>query len=213
MIERCAVQDLAVGAVIHLDGFDGPLTVRSAKKIKKGPDAGKLDVTLVTAAGETERVALEPHEQVAIVHTKPSAEGAQAPARKASAKASKSTGKTKVQTQAQPEPVAASQPQTPPPPATPAETDKAPQVHPATKASSTKKLSALDAAAKVLTETGAALTCQELIQLMADQGYWTSPAGKTPAATLYAALLKELKTKGTEARFRKTAPGKFAAAP
>jgi hypothetical protein len=36
-----------------------------------------------------------------------------------------------------------------------------------------------------------------------------SPAGKTPAATLYAALLRELRTKKDKARFRKTERGKF----
>src|SRR5688500_17633555 len=49
-----------------------------------------------------------------------------------------------------------------------------------------KKLSALDAAAKVLGEEGRAMTSQEMIEAMAAKGYWSSPAGKTPSATLYA---------------------------
>jgi hypothetical protein len=73
-----------------------------------------------------------------------------------------------------------------------------------------KKLSALDAAAKVLSESGQAMTCQEMIAAMAAKGYWTSPGGQTPAATLYSALLRELTTKGADARFVKTEPGKFA---
>ena len=73
-----------------------------------------------------------------------------------------------------------------------------------------RKLSALDAAAKVLGETGRAMTCPELIAAMAAKGYWTSPAGKTPAATLYAALVREIVTKRDHARFRKTGPGRFA---
>jgi hypothetical protein len=72
------------------------------------------------------------------------------------------------------------------------------------------KLSALDAAAKVLQETGQPLNCQQLIKAMADEGYWTSPAGKTPASTLYAALAHEIKTKGKDSRFVKTERGKFA---
>ena len=44
---------------------------------------------------------------------------------------------------------------------------------------------------------------------MAARGYWTSPGGKTPAATLYSALLKETRTKGTQSRFTKTGRGKF----
>jgi hypothetical protein len=71
------------------------------------------------------------------------------------------------------------------------------------------KLSALDAAAKVLQESGQPMNCQEMIQAMAVKGYWTSPAGKTPAATLYSALLRELKTKAAQARFQKTARGQF----
>ncbi len=73
-----------------------------------------------------------------------------------------------------------------------------------------KQLSALDAAAKVLGETGKAMNCQELIEVMAAQGYWKSPAGKTPSATLYASLIKEIATKGKESRFQKTDRGTFA---
>ncbi len=73
-----------------------------------------------------------------------------------------------------------------------------------------KKLSALDAAAKVLGESGQAMTTQEMIDAMALKGYWSPPGGQTPAATLYSALLRELKTKGDQARFLKAAPGRFA---
>jgi hypothetical protein len=38
----------------------------------------------------------------------------------------------------------------------------------------------------------------------AAKGYWTSPGGKTPAATLYSAILRELAHKGSDARFAKT---------
>src|SRR5467141_4973805 len=73
-----------------------------------------------------------------------------------------------------------------------------------------KPLSALDAAAQVLSEAGQPMNCQEMIAAMTAKGYWTSPAGKTPAATLYSALLREIKTKGDQARFQKTERGKFA---
>jgi hypothetical protein len=75
----------------------------------------------------------------------------------------------------------------------------------------TKKMSALDAAAKVLLEQAKSMNCQELIEEMARKKYWTSPNGATPAATLYAAILRELTTKGKEARFKKTDRGQFAA--
>jgi hypothetical protein len=74
-----------------------------------------------------------------------------------------------------------------------------------------KKMSALDAAAKVLEQKGTAMTCPELIGVMAAKGYWSSPNGKTPAATLYAGIITEIKKKGPESRFKKTAPGRFAA--
>ena len=53
-----------------------------------------------------------------------------------------------------------------------------------------KKLSALDAAARVLGESGQAMNCQEMIEAMAAKGYWSSPGGKTPGATLYTAVTK-----------------------
>jgi HB1, ASXL, restriction endonuclease HTH domain len=71
------------------------------------------------------------------------------------------------------------------------------------------KLSALDAAAKVLGESGQAMSCAELIAAMAAKGYWRSPRGRTLASTLYSALLRELQTKGANARFLRAARGKF----
>jgi hypothetical protein len=75
-----------------------------------------------------------------------------------------------------------------------------------------KKLSALDAAAKVLREMGQAMNCQELIATIAAKGYWTSPGGKTPHATLCAAMLREITIKAASSRFVKTERGKFALA-
>src|SRR5271157_4227123 len=73
-----------------------------------------------------------------------------------------------------------------------------------------KKPSALDAALRVLEEAGQPMTCQEMIAAMAAKGYWTSPGGKTPTATLYSAILRELSTKGANTRFVKTQRGQFA---
>ncbi|GIV04150.1 MAG: hypothetical protein KatS3mg015_2980 [Fimbriimonadales bacterium] len=75
-----------------------------------------------------------------------------------------------------------------------------------------KKVGCLDAAARVLSEAGRAMNCQEMIEAMAAKGYWTSPNGKTPAATLYAAILREIQAKAKDARFIKTERGKFASA-
>ena len=80
-----------------------------------------------------------------------------------------------------------------------------------TKAAGTdnQKLSALDAAAKVLAETGQPMACKEMIEAMAQKGYWSSPGGKTPASTLYSGITKEIATKGKESRFQKTDRGRF----
>ena len=74
-----------------------------------------------------------------------------------------------------------------------------------------KKLSALSAAHKVLAESHEPMNVQQMVEAMSTKGYWTSPGGKTPHATLYSAILREL-TKGDASRFVKTERGKFAAA-
>jgi hypothetical protein len=53
------------------------------------------------------------------------------------------------------------------------------------------------------------MNCKELIDTMAAKRLWTSPQGKTPHSTLYAAIAREIGTKGTEARFKKADRGKF----
>ena len=72
------------------------------------------------------------------------------------------------------------------------------------------KLSCIDAAAKVLAEAGEALSTKTMIERMAAKGYWSSPGGQTPAATLYSAILREIQKKGGESRFVKSDKGLFA---
>src|SRR5262245_13822009 len=67
MKEMREVKELAIGDAIHVDGFDEPMVVRSAKKIKKGLDAGKLEVALVAPDGEREVMAFAPEERVKVV--------------------------------------------------------------------------------------------------------------------------------------------------
>src|SRR5262245_54550800 len=74
-----------------------------------------------------------------------------------------------------------------------------------------EKLNALDAAALVPAGVPEPMSAPELIQAMADRKLWSSPKGKTPAATLSAAIGREIATKGTQARFQKTGRGRFAA--
>ena len=70
------------------------------------------------------------------------------------------------------------------------------------------KTSGLDSAAKVLQEAGQPLNCQEIVKQMLDKGLWKTD-GKTPSATIYSAIITEIKNKGAESRFRKTERGKF----
>ena len=74
-----------------------------------------------------------------------------------------------------------------------------------------KRPSGLDAAAQVLAEAGEPLNTKAMVDRMLAQGLWQTN-GKTPAATIYAAILREINTKGDAARFRKVERGKFALA-
>jgi len=81
---------------------------------------------------------------------------------------------------------------------------------PATPADGPKRLSALDAAAKVLAEAKAPLSCKQMMDAMTADGLWSpSQGGKTPANTLAAAIAAEIKKKGAAARFEKVGRGMF----
>jgi hypothetical protein len=71
-----------------------------------------------------------------------------------------------------------------------------------------KKLSCLDAAAQVLKAEGTAMNTSGMIAAVFERKLWHTDA-PTPAATLYSAILRELKTKGKDARFKKTERGQF----
>ena len=73
-----------------------------------------------------------------------------------------------------------------------------------------KRISALDAAAQVLKAASKPMRAGELITAMAEKGLWKSPGGKTPEATLYAAMMREARDKGRESRFKKIDRGQFA---
>jgi hypothetical protein len=120
------------------------------------------------------------------------------PAAKAGAKAAPK--KPRKMALASPPAIAATEPKTKP--ATAKEGKK-------TDAKPGKRMSALDAAAKVLTEAGEPMAAKAMIDAMTAKGYWTSPGGKTPHATLYSAIIREINTKGADARFKKTDRGQF----
>ncbi len=76
-----------------------------------------------------------------------------------------------------------------------------------------KPMSLLDAAAHLLSlGTGDPMRCKDIVDLAVARGLWTPGEGKTPSNTLYASILREIKTKGEASRFVKTERGKFALA-
>jgi hypothetical protein len=72
-----------------------------------------------------------------------------------------------------------------------------------------KPLSGLDAAAKVLGEAGEPMNAKAMVDAMLTKGYWVT-AGKTPHATIYAAIIREIAAKAEKSRFKKTSRGQFA---
>jgi hypothetical protein len=53
------------------------------------------------------------------------------------------------------------------------------------------------------------MTAKEMVEAAEAKGYWKSPGGKTPHATVYSAIIREITKKGSESRFCKTERGKF----
>lgn len=72
-----------------------------------------------------------------------------------------------------------------------------------------KQPSGLDLAAKVLARAGEPLAAKTIAERVIAAGWQTS--GKTPHATLYAAVTREIQTKGKDARFVKVDRGRFKA--
>ena len=76
------------------------------------------------------------------------------------------------------------------------------------KAAKEHKPSGLDAAYQVLTEAREPMRCREMVEKMITSGLWKT-GGKTPAATIYSAILREITTKGDDSRFKKAERGLF----
>ncbi|MCC6659504.1 MAG: winged helix-turn-helix domain-containing protein [Phycisphaerales bacterium] len=74
-----------------------------------------------------------------------------------------------------------------------------------------KRVSGLDAAAQVIAGAKVPMRAKEMIAEMEAKGLWKSPDGKTPEATLYAAIIREIAAKGDKARFKKHDKGVFVA--
>jgi hypothetical protein len=70
-------------------------------------------------------------------------------------------------------------------------------------------MSLLDAAAALFTVDHEPKNCKDIIAALALSGAWVSPGGKTPHATLYSAILREISVKGKASRFVRADKGKF----
>ncbi len=73
----------------------------------------------------------------------------------------------------------------------------------------TKRISGLTAAAKILAESKQPMTCRAIVEAAFEKGYWKS-GGKTPHATIYSAMIREIATKGEKSRFQRVGRGTFA---
>jgi hypothetical protein len=89
----------------------------------------------------------------------------------------------------------------------PAKREKKAKVEKTPKAS---RPSGLSAAYQVLLDAGEPLQCKAMVEKMLAGGTWKT-GGKTPEATIYAAIIREIRAKGAESRFRKTERGHFEA--
>jgi hypothetical protein len=72
-----------------------------------------------------------------------------------------------------------------------------------------KKPGLVDAAIQVMREAGKPMNCQEVVKVILEKKLWET-TGKTPAATLYSSILREIQKKGSESRFKKVERGQFA---
>ena len=71
-----------------------------------------------------------------------------------------------------------------------------------------RKPSGLDAAAQVLAASGDPMRSKDIVDTMLAKGLWFTK-GKTPHATIYAAIIREISQKGKDARFEKVDRGRF----
>jgi hypothetical protein len=66
----------------------------------------------------------------------------------------------------------------------------------------------LDAAAQILAKAKEPMGCKDIVEQAIAKKLW-STSGKTPSATLYAAIIREISKKGKDARFEKVDRGRF----
>ncbi len=70
-----------------------------------------------------------------------------------------------------------------------------------------KQMSLIDAAIEVLRKAKEPMNCKEMVQAVFEAKLWTPGTGKTPHATLYSAILRDMKS--DTPRFEKVDRGQF----
>ena len=85
---------------------------------------------------------------------------------------------------------------------------KAPAGKPNPSTAIVAKLGLLEACAGILTECGTPKTARELSKAIIASGVWT-PGGKTPYATVTAAIILDITKKGDDSEFRRCPDGTF----
>ena len=84
------------------------------------------------------------------------------------------------------------------------------QANTARRATKPTPLSCLQAAAVVLADAPSeGWSVKETIERMAEKKLWTSANGKTPEATLYGGMVREIARKRDASRFKKVGRGRF----
>jgi hypothetical protein len=94
--------------------------------------------------------------------------------------------------------------------AKPARSGRKPKAAKQPKPEKVKKVSGLDAAALVLAESATPMKAVDMLAEIQKRGLWASK-GRTPEATLYAAIIREIAAKGKDSRFKKHDRGLFIA--
>lgn len=71
-----------------------------------------------------------------------------------------------------------------------------------------RKKGILDIAAEMLARSKKPMGAKEIVERALDRGLWKTK-GRTPSATLYAGIIREIAAKGKDARFKKVDRGLF----
>jgi len=72
-----------------------------------------------------------------------------------------------------------------------------------------KRVGLVDAAIQVMKAAGKPMNCKDIVKVILEKKLWET-TGKTPDATLYSSILRDIQKKGSEARFKKVERGQFA---